>query len=85
MPLTQNQFSVLVDLYFNMGIYKLKNGPKVSVLIKELNKGNYKLAGLEILKYVNVTWYDKKEKKKKKRVLPGLAKRRAWGYELWNR
>jgi len=83
--LTPNQFSVLVDLYFNMGGYALKNGTKVSTLITELNKGNYKLAGEEILKYVNVTYFDKKENRKKKRSLPGLVKRRKWGFGYWNK
>lgn len=78
-PLTQNQFSVLVDLYFNLGIYNWK---KRQILIK-LNSGDYKGAGEEILKYVHTSYINKKGKKIK-RVLPGLVRRRNFFFKLWN-
>ena len=68
--LNRYQFSVLVDLYFNMGIYKLKK----SILMTKLNNGDYKGAGKEIKKYV----------KAKGKVLKGLVRRRNWGYKYWN-
>lgn len=68
-PVNQNQFSVIVDLCYNVGSGKIRR----STLIKLLNKKEYYLAGLEIKRWVHANG----------KVLRGLVKRRNWNYELW--
>lgn len=68
--LTQGQFDALVDFAYNIGIGALRK----STLLKLLNDGDYDGAGLEFRKWV----------KGGGRTLPGLVKRRAAEYELWN-
>jgi lysozyme len=46
-PLTQGQFDALVDFCFNVGAGHLAS----STLLKELNEGEYAVAGLELLRW----------------------------------
>ena len=68
-PITQYQFSVIVDMCYNIGSGKIKK----STMIRLLNKGQYDLAGAQIKRWVHANG----------KVLRGLVKRRNWNYCLW--
>lgn len=67
LPITDNQFSALVDFVFNLGAGKLAG----STLLKMLNHGDFIGAAAEFLKW------DKAHVDGKVVTLEGLAKRRA--------
>lgn len=69
-PLTENQFSALCSLVFNIGVGNFKN----STLLKMLNAGNYAAAADEFLRW------DKSNGK----PLAGLTKRRRQEQALFN-
>lgn len=74
-PINDNQRSALVSFSYNVGY-----GPKGlggSTLLRKLNKGDYKGAQSEFLKWDKATVTDKATGKRKKVVLRGLSIRRA--------
>lgn len=71
-PLSQNQFDALVSFVFNVGIGNFQQ----STLLKLLNEKKYKEAGEQFKRWVYVD---------KKKILPGLVKRREAEAELFNR
>mgnify|MGYP006048740703 FL=1 len=70
-PVTQNQYDALVDFTFNKGEGALAN----STLLRKINAGDCKAAGLEFRRWVYAG--------RPKRVLPGLVKRAAWQEAKW--
>lgn len=62
-PLTNSQFGALVSFSFNVG----EGAFKKSTVLKKLNSGNYKLASQEMLRWTRDS---------RKRILPGLVRRR---------
>jgi lysozyme len=70
-PVTENQFSALVSLGYNIGINALKN----STVIKRLNAGNTESAAEAIL------WWNKASGK----VLGGLVLRREAEKDLFSK
>jgi lysozyme len=68
-PLTQGQFDALVDFCFNVGAGNLAS----STLLKELNEGEYAVAGLELLRWDHTG----------SAISDGLKARRTAELELW--
>jgi len=68
-PLTQNQFDVLVSFVFNCGAGALKS----STLLKKLNKGRYDDIPAELMKWT----------KGGGKTLPGLVRRRRAEAAMW--
>lgn len=76
-PLTQNQFDVLVDFIFNVGIFAFEK----STLLKKLNINEYNAVPAELMK-----WNKARDPKTKALVeVLGLTKRRKKEVELWNK
>jgi lysozyme len=69
-PLTNSQFGALVSFSFNVG----EGAFKKSTVLKKLNSGNYKLASQEMLRWTRDS---------RKRILPGLVRRRAAEVKLF--
>ena len=69
-PLTQNQFDVLVDLAYNIGPGALKT----STLMKRVNAGSLNKVPEELLKWTRGGG----------KVLPGLVRRRQEEVVMWN-
>ena len=67
--LTQNQFDVLIDFAFNVGVRAFRN----STLLKVLNRGEYNEVPKQLKKWI----------KAKGRVLQGLVERRDKECEIW--
>jgi lysozyme len=65
-PLNQNQFDALVSLVYNIGTGQFLK----STILKQLNAGNYKLAGNHILDWCKIRTNDKLT------ISDGLQKRR---------
>jgi len=72
-PLTPNQFDVLVSFVFNLGPGALAQ----STLLRQLNKGDYKCVPSELLKWVNITKGGKLER------VEGLVNRRMQEGKMW--
>jgi lysozyme len=68
-PLTENQFSALVSLVYNIGGYHFQK----STLLRHLNEGEYRSAAAEILRWEHVS----------KRKIKGLTRRRQAEYRLF--
>jgi lysozyme len=68
-PLTQGQFDALVDFCFNVGAGNLAS----STLLRELNEGEYAVAGLELLRWDHAG----------SSISDGLKARRTAELELW--
>lgn len=69
-PLSQNQFDVLVDFAYNAGVGNLKS----STLLKKVNAGNFDAVPDELMKWT----------KGGGKVLPGLVRRRQAEVSWWN-
>lgn len=76
-PLTQNQFDVLVDFVFNLG----KGALQSSTLLKKLNAGDKASVPAEIMKWNRV----RNPKTKKLEVSKGLTRRREKEAERWGK
>jgi lysozyme len=68
-PLTQNQFDVLVDFAYNAGVGNLKS----STMLKKINSGNLDMVPSELMKWT----------KGGGKVLPGLVRRRQAAGAWW--
>lgn len=76
-PLSQNQFDVLVDFIFNIGAYAFEK----STLLKKLNLREYNAVPTELMK-----WNKARDPKTKMLVeVVGLTKRRQKEVELWQK
>ncbi|MGB7985093.1 MAG: lysozyme [Terracidiphilus sp.] len=73
-PLKQGQFDALVDFTFNMGVFRLAG----STLLRELNAGQYDLAGQQLLLWDHGVIYGAEVE------LAGLKARRLAEFALWN-
>lgn len=69
-PLTTYQYDALVSLAFNIGQYGFRD----STLVRKLNQGDYEGASKEFSRWVY----------SRKKVVPGLVKRRAIEQKLFN-
>lgn len=72
-PLTAHQFDALASFVFNVG----EGAFRGSTLLRELNKGRYDAVPAQLLRW------NKAGSGKKKRVLPGLTRRRHAEAALW--
>jgi lysozyme len=70
-PVTDNQFAVLVSFAFNLGLGALAK----STLLRKLNAGDYAAVPEQLMRWTKAAGVE----------LPGLVKRRKAEAELWGR